>query len=149
MKLLLSFALLWPAYSRACYIISGLNELHFGVYDPGNPVTQKKRATLKLECAKPGGVTVAFGSGINSSTVEARAMAGWSSNGQQKISYNLYKTEAGSVLGSGAAGLSLNVSSGGGGQTATGQVDFWGWIKPLQKVGTGYFEDIVQVVVHF
>jgi spore coat protein U-like protein len=149
MRWLLSFLLLWPAYSQACYVVSGLNELQFGVYDPGSAITQKKKVTLKLECLRPGGVTVIFDSGKNSATVEARAMAGWSSNGQQKISYNLYKTEAGVVLGSGAAGLSFNVSGGGGGQPAKGQANFWGWIKPLQKVGTGYFEDSVQVVVHF
>jgi spore coat protein U-like protein len=149
MRLLLSFLLLWPAYSQACYIVSGLNELQFGVYDPGSAITQKKKVTIRLECSKAGGVTVSFSSGKHSAAVEARAMEGGVSKGRQKIAYNLYKTETGTVLGSGAAGLSFNVSGGGGGQPAKGEANFWGWIKPLQKVGTGYFEDSVEVVVHF
>ena len=131
---------------NGCFVAGGLNELHFGIYDPSNANAVKKKLDLRIQCDKPNPIKISFGPSQHSGEINTRKMQGWVNQGVPSINYlryNLYKYLSGTVLGQGDAALVVPMSGSG-----EGLVSFGAWIDPGQQVGTGYYEDGVVVTLN-
>lgn len=89
---------------NGCFVAGGLNELHFGVYDPSNANAVKKKLDLRIQCDKPNPIKISFGPSQHSGEINTRKMQGWVNQGVPSVNYlryNLYKYLSGTVLGQG------------------------------------------------